>query len=133
MNREILFKAKHIHAMQNNKHLDGIWVQGYLSDQDYINSTELEGELFVDKNTICQYTGFDDIKKVKAFENDIVFCENIGTRGKIIFTDGRYEIEWEDGNDGLRTDIAFWFRQRKMHVIGNVFDDKEEMEDEYNA
>lgn len=31
MNREILFRAKHIHAMDSNEHLNGTWVHGYLT------------------------------------------------------------------------------------------------------
>lgn len=36
MNREILFRAKHIHAIPGNEHLNGTWVHGYLSDENYI-------------------------------------------------------------------------------------------------
>lgn len=53
MNREILFKAKHIHAITGNEHLNGRWVKGYLSDKNYIYDKSLEGEFWVDENTIC--------------------------------------------------------------------------------
>ena len=33
MNREILFRAKHIHTFPGNEHLNGTWVHGYLSDK----------------------------------------------------------------------------------------------------
>lgn len=59
MNREILFRGKHIHAARSNKHLNGTWVHGYLSDKDYIYDKSLKGEFLVDENTICQYTGAD--------------------------------------------------------------------------
>ena len=36
MSREILFRGKHIHAMDSNDHLNGTWVHGYLSDKNYI-------------------------------------------------------------------------------------------------
>jgi hypothetical protein len=36
MNREILFRGKHIHATPGNEHLNGTWVHGYLCDKDYI-------------------------------------------------------------------------------------------------
>lgn len=35
MNREILFRAKHIHTILGNEHLNGIWVHGYLGDENY--------------------------------------------------------------------------------------------------
>ena len=44
INREILYRGKHIHVRPENEHLDGRWIEGYLSDKKYINSTELEGE-----------------------------------------------------------------------------------------
>ena len=60
MNREILFRAKHIHTIPGNEHLNGTWVHGYLSDENYIYDKSLEGEFLVDENTICQYTGLTD-------------------------------------------------------------------------
>ena len=57
MNREILFRAKHIHAIDSNERLNGTWVHGYLSDKNYINDKSLDGEFLIDENTICQYTG----------------------------------------------------------------------------
>lgn len=60
MNREILFRAKHIHAIDSNEHLNGTWVHGYLSDKNYIYDKSLEGNFQVDENTICQYTGLHD-------------------------------------------------------------------------
>lgn len=44
MDREILFRAKHIHAIPGNEHLNGTYVHGYLSDKNYINDKSLEGE-----------------------------------------------------------------------------------------
>lgn len=56
MNREILFRAKHVHVLSQNKHFDGIWVYGYLSKENRIFSPELEGEFLIDPKTVCQYT-----------------------------------------------------------------------------
>ena len=42
--REILFRGKHIHVILPNKHLDGTWVYGYLSGEDYINTELGKGE-----------------------------------------------------------------------------------------
>ena len=52
MSREILFKGKHIHAMDSNEHLNGTWVHGYLSDKNYIYDKSLEGEFLDYKNAI---------------------------------------------------------------------------------
>ena len=60
MSREILFRAKHIHAMDSNEHLNGTWVHGYLSDKNYIYDKSFECEFLIDEDTICQYTGLTD-------------------------------------------------------------------------
>lgn len=79
MNREILFRAKHIHAMDSNEHLNGTWVHGYLSDKNYINDKSLDGEFLIDENTICQYTGLHDKNgKRKLFQTGIRIQTGIG-------------------------------------------------------
>lgn len=121
MSREILFRGKHIHAMDSNEHLNGTWVHGYLSDKDYIYDKSLEGEFLVDKNTICQYTGLNDMSDTKIWENDIV---KIGDcRGVIRYKDGCFSIKWiNDPLEIRRTDLAHWVHFRTIQVIGNVFD-----------
>lgn len=69
---EILFRAKHIHALSQNEHLDKRWIQGYLCDKNYIYSPELEGEFLIDPETVCRYTGLTDKDDRKIFEGDIV-------------------------------------------------------------
>ena len=58
MKREILFKAKHIHALPENEWMEGKWVEGFLSGEDYINDGTYE--YMIDPDTICQYTGLTD-------------------------------------------------------------------------
>lgn len=60
MNRVNKCRDIHIHVLPQNEHLNGAWVYGYLADENYINSPELEGEFLVDKDTVGYYIGVTD-------------------------------------------------------------------------
>ena len=135
MNREILFRGKHIHAMDSNEHLNGTWVHGYLSDKNYIYDKSLEGEFLVDEDTICQHTGLTDKNGKKIFEGDIVRYGEVC--GEVKF--GLYESNWQicKYNQGffvtfpkeylLRNELGYW--RNKIVVVGNVFDNPELLEE----
>lgn len=133
--REILFRGKHIHTISKNKHLGGTWVYGYLADENYINSPELEGEFLIDKETICQYTGLIDKNGKKIFENDIIKFKHGGKFSDKGIWYRNYAIEYINTfcTYGLR------FRNKRIHfpckqatvsmhdveIIGNIFDNPE--------
>lgn len=136
MNREILFRGKHIHAMDSNEHLNGTWVHGYLSDKDYIYDKSLEGEFLVDENTICQYTGLNDKNGKKIFEGDVV-KDSAGVCGEVKF--GLYAAGFSipDTNQGFyiefpeeslyRKELGYW--ENKAVVIGNIYDNPKLLEE----
>ena len=138
MSREILFRAKHIHAMDSNEHLNGTWVHGYLSDKNYIYDKSLDGEFLVDENTICQYTGLTDKNGKKIFEGDIVRYGEIC--GEVKF--GLHESNWQicKYNQGFyiefpeeslyRKELGYW--ENKVVVIGNIYDSPKLLEDKEN-
>lgn len=135
MSREILFRGKHIHAMDSNEHLNGTWVHGYLSDKNYIYDKSLEGEFLVDEDTICQYTGLTDKNGKKIFEGDVV-KDSTGVCGEVKF--GLYAAGFSipDTNQGFyiefpekslyREELGYW--RNKIVVVGNVFDNPELLE-----
>lgn len=139
MSREILFRGKHIHAMDSNEHLNGTWVHGYLSDKDYIYDKSLEGEFLVDENTICQYTGLNDMSGKKIFEGDVV-KDSAGVCGEVKF--GLYAAGFSipDTNQGFyiefpeeslyRKELGYW--ENKVVVIGNIYDSPKLLEDKEN-
>lgn len=127
MNREILFRGKHIHAMDSNEHLNGTWVYGYLSDENYIYGKSLEGEFLIDENTICQYTGLTDKNGKKIFENDIV---QVGWyNGTVEYEDGCFVIKWNNIKF-LRKDLGYWANLDGFQTIGNIYDNPELLEEE---
>lgn len=139
MSREILFRGKHIHAMDSNEHLNGTWVHGYLSDKNYIYDKSLEGEFLVDENTICQYTGLNDKNGKKIFEGDVV-KDSAGVCGEVKF--GLYAAGFSipDTNQGFyiefpeeslyRKELGYW--ENKVVVIGNIYDSPKLLDDKEN-
>lgn len=129
--REILFRAKHIHALPQNEHLDGTWVYGYLCYENYINTVDEDkyggkftSEILIDPETVCQYTGLIDRNGRKIFEGDIVkhnISDTIGT------------VKWycEDYAGWCVDDIHIGEQQftdemwNECEVIGNIFDNPE--------
>lgn len=116
---------------------DGKWIKG---DQTRCTATgeickrrirdDISADIdMVEPETVCEYTGYRDLRKKEVFEHDIVFCEENGYHGQIIREDGKFMIAWEASGDCLRRDIHFWFAERRMYVVGNIFDNSEMLEE----
>lgn len=123
--REILFKAKSIST--------GEWVYGNYAftdtngEQHFIfQNKAFEHE--VDKDTICQFTGLTDKNGNKIWENDIIADKHY-----------KYSVVWdeEEGSWMLETISRARYglagigriNSEKFEVIGNVFDNKELLEE----
>lgn len=142
--REILFRGKHIHALMQNRHLDGTWVYGYLCDENYINAVDEDeyggkftSEMLVNPETVCQYTGLTDKNGRKIFEGDIVRdIFNVDVVGIVRYGEYRntfnddehgghagFYVEWKEKQDLLRKDLVYWAKNSEF--IGNIFDNPE--------
>lgn len=118
--REILFKAK-------SENIDGTfdWCEGYLS--------KCEGEwticnddgigVFIDENTICQYTGMTDKKGKKIWENDRCevyrFC--VFAHGTIKFLEGCFCFV-EDGTGNILRLCDIRTNNYEIKVVGGMDD-----------
>ena len=127
--REILFRGKHMHVCQENKHLDGTWVEGYLADENHINDGKYE--FLIDPKTICQYTGLTDKNGKKIWEGDILeghlddkFPEDV-TREKVIWHENGWKTEESRCDDKAYLDE---FDTENFEVVGNVFDNPKLLE-----
>ncbi len=128
MNREILFRAKHVHAIPELKHFDGRWVYGYLSDKNHINTPELEGEFLIDPKTVCQYTGLTDKNGRKIFEGDIVetVCDGEQNPNYVVIWDkGELDFKVTNGEERYKGNYEYLGYCDEIIVIGNIFDNPE--------
>ena len=138
MKREILFKAKHIHALPENEWMEGKWVEGFLSGEDYINDGTYE--YMIDPDTICQYTGLTDKKGRKIWENDIIKYHYGDYYAPVKF--GEYQscfdstttchvgfyVDWDEKRD-FRKDLGYWIKMVDAEVVGNIHDKSEQQKD----
>ena len=131
--REILFKAKTI---------SGNWVNGLLSNKDdkwYIsNKAGMPFAYDVRPETICQFTGLTDKNGKKIWENDILKTWD-DQYAQVKF--GLYNTGFASGdyNQGFyaafpkdsyyRHELGYWCKE--SYVRGNVFDNKELLQEEY--
>lgn len=150
MNDRYLYRAKHIHALSENEHLNGLWIVGYLSGEHHISNKD--GEYLIDPSTICQCTGLKDKNGKLIWENDILmcygnkkdFCKVCFGGFKVIDIENMVAVDVVQGwyykpleTDGLSKCEPFcyempltnyYIERMEAEVIGNIFDNPELLE-----
>jgi hypothetical protein len=120
--RDIEFKAKTVNT--------GDWVfsmtigQGTIKRKrdNYYFELSVGAWVGVIPETIGEYTGLKDIKKVKVFEGDLVTNENAGCNLLVVFENGKFALKplIEEGNHPLA--LADIGHLEFMWVVGNIHD-----------
>ena len=143
--REILFKAKHKNWRELPK--EEWWVEGYycyfmsehcILPKNLNTDAALFGEqkvfVIIDPETLCQYTGKPDEDGKKIFEGDIVgFIDLYSTESGYSESSCLGEVIWSKEECCFhvtnRLSAESWEVLDECKVVGNVFDDKEILED----
>lgn len=156
--REILFRAKAINrdkGYHRTNYKNGDWVYGLITrlyDERFENlPAEMTDEnsvsgIEIDHNTICQYTGLTDKNGCKIWEGDVVEFEDTGEEGyeykegfdfinkaRVEFEEARWSLtDFASTNsavvDEMYNHIEFMDFWQYCKVIGNIFDNKELLE-----
>lgn len=128
MSREILFRGKvklpDDYRGHNLSYRNGDWVYGLM------NSNESIRGIFVDTNTIGQYTGLTDMNGTKIFENDILQVSYHGDeigRVCIYYKFAMYLCNIIYGDVDFDT-LGMLNANYQLDVIGNVYDNPELIE-----
>lgn len=140
MNDRYLFRAKRMDT--------GEWVEGALFDgqkyciigQRILFSPYVENECKilgykVDRNTICQCTGFSDEDRKKIFEGDIVgFIDCTSTENGYSEQYCRGQVTWDKETASFQVTErlsaeSYEVLNRGCKVLGNIFDNAEMLEE----
>ena len=103
--KEILFKAKRKGRADGSDYIspykNGDWVYGLVSKQykghwadefdDEMTDENGVSGITIDRDTICEYTGFVDERGAKIFEGDIVLGKEDNEEYVVVYLNGSFE------------------------------------------
>lgn len=138
--REILFKAKRFD--------NGEWIEGCYFKCDgrsficsnpecntsmYMKPGYWMGTFFeIDPTTVCQYTGLCDKNGKRIWENDVVWlvCDGKEHIYQIVWDNSELNFKATKGEENYGTNYEYLLCCDEIEVIGNIFDNKELLQEE---
>lgn len=151
--REILFKAKRVD--------NGEWVEGYyykmsettycfkedyerkpVSEHHYILQERMADwglpnqmvQIEIDPETLCQFTGTTDKNGKRIWENDVAWIVYDGKEHiyQIVWDNSELDFKATNGKENYGTNFEYLLCCDEIEVIGNIFDNKELLQEEEN-
>lgn len=149
--REILFKAKRID--------NGEWVEGhyykmsetiYCFKEDYERKPVPEHhyilqermtdwglpnqmvQIEIDPETLCQFTGLTDKNGKRIWESDVVWLVYNGEEHiyQIVWDNSELDFKATNGEENYGSNFEYLLCCDEIEVIGNIFDNKELLQEE---
>lgn len=137
--REILFKAKRID--------NGEWIKGYYAEckgKTFIGINIFIDDMFevfctpvikwfeVAPETLCQFTGIYDKNGKRIWENDVVWlvCDGKEHIYQIVWDNSELDFKAAKGEENYGTNYEYLLCCDDIEVIGNIFDNKELLQEE---
>lgn len=134
--REILFRGKRV---DNVEWAYGMPIKNNLGKLVIVESAayfeeynfNCVHEIYINENTVGQYTGLTDKNGKKIFEGDIVkgrFLFGMEVLSVVVFKDGAFGLEWHRGKS-TEFDAFTSMCNVKYEVIGNIHDNPQILEE----
>ena len=133
--REILFKAK--------RKDDGKWVEGYyqkrydlLGNKEHLIFRAYSYTVWeyteINPETLCQFTGLCDKNGKRIWENDVVLlvCDGKEHIYQIVWDNSELDFKATKGEENYGTNYEYLLCCDEIEVIGNIFDNKELLQEE---
>lgn len=130
--REFLFRGKRTD--------NGEWVYGNYCKAEMLNHGGTEhfiieyscdgSQYHIDPETVGQHTGLPDKNNVKIFEGDLSYYDWAGKQVlmSVIFEDGEFRLRPVLKYDFKVWDIRIADQNKKLEIIGNIYDNQELLE-----
>lgn len=133
--REIFFKAK--------RKDDGKWVEGYyqkrydlLGNEEHLIFRAYSYTVWeyteINPETLCQFTGLCDKNGKRIWENDVVWlvCDGKEHIYQIVWDNSELDFKATKGEENYGTNYEYLLCCDEIEVIGNIFDNKELLQEE---